>query len=230
MKPVAETAAPGIERAPCRVLIVDDHPLFRRGIAALIAEEKDFALCCEAESVETGLDAVRRLKPDVALVDVSLPGANGIELVKAIIAEQPRFGVLVISMHDETIYAIRALRAGAKGYMLKTEAMANLMSALRKVAAGEVYVSPHFKARLAFMGLGDSGSTAVSPLDKLSAREREVFELFGRGFGTNEVADELKLSVKTIETHRMHINAKLGFSDSRDMVRAARDWVTQQQC
>jgi DNA-binding NarL/FixJ family response regulator len=212
-----------------RVLIVDDHPLFRRGIISIIEEAPEFALCCEAGSLESALQEVRAKHPDVAVVDVSLPGPNGIELVRRIGALQPKLNVLVMSMHDELIYAIQALRAGAKGYLLKSEATENLITALRAVIGGNVYVSPSFRERLALAGMDANGNPVPSAVDKLTTREREVFELFGRGFGTQRVAEELKLSVKTIETHRMHIQDKLGGCDSPSFVRKAIDWVTVHQ-
>ena len=138
---------------PKRVLIVDDHPVFRHGMAALIAAEKDLAVCGEADSAPAALEAMRRLKPDLAMLDISLQGTNGIELVKLMRAEQPRLPILMLSMHDESLYALRALRAGARGYVMKAEAMTHVLAALRKVLSGDIYVSPRFSERLVFKAI-----------------------------------------------------------------------------
>ncbi|MEA3209847.1 MAG: hypothetical protein QOE70_2904 [Chthoniobacter sp.] len=208
---------------------MDDHPVFRRGIAALIGEQEDLELCGEAENAPGALEAMRRSKPDLALLDISLPGTNGIELIKLMLAEHPKLLILMLSMHDESLYALRALRAGAKGYVMKAEAMIHVIAALRKVLGGEVYVSPRFSERLVFKAIQSLEGGMGSPVDKLSDRELEVLHLLGRGFGTREIANELHLSVKTIETHRAHIKEKLGFKDAGEMVRFAIDWVAQEQ-
>ena len=212
-----------------RILIVDDHPVFRHGIGALLAAESDLEICGEADSAPAALDAMRRLKPDVALLDISLQGTNGIELVKLMKAEQPRLPLLMLSMHDESLYALRALRAGARGYVMKAEAMTHVVTAIRKVLKGDIYVSPRFSERLVFKAIQSLEGGMGSPVDKLSDRELEVLQLLGRGFGTREIANELHLSVKTIETHRAHIKEKLGFRDAGEMVRFAIDWVAQEQ-
>ncbi len=222
--PVAPVAAV-IKR---RILIVDDHPVFRHGIGALISAEKDLTVCGEAESAPAALEAMRRLKPDLAMLDISLQGTNGIELIKLMRAEQPRLPVLMLSMHDESLYALRALRAGAKGYVMKAEAPTQVLAALRKVLLGEIYVSPRFSERLVFKAIQSLEGGMGSPVDKLSDRELEVLQLLGKGFGTREIANELHLSVKTIETHRAHIKEKLGFKDAGEMVRFAIDWVAQE--
>ncbi|HEV7868485.1 MAG TPA: response regulator transcription factor [Chthoniobacteraceae bacterium] len=220
---------PAVEARQKRILIVDDHPVFRRGIAALLAEQPDLVVCGEAENAPAALEAMRRLNPDVALVDISLPGTNGIELVKSMVAEQPKLGILMLSMHDESLYALRSLRAGAKGYLMKAEAMTSVIAALRKVISGDVYVSPRFSERLVFKAIQSLEGGMGSPVDKLSDRELEVLQLLGKGFGTREIANELHLSIKTIETHRAHIKEKLGFKDAGEMVRFAIDWVAQEQ-
>ncbi len=212
-----------------RVLIVDDHPVFRRGIAALIGEAGDLVVCGEAENAPSALEAMRRLKPDLALLDISMPGNDGIELVKLMLAEQPRLRILILSMHDESLYALRALRAGASGYVMKAEAMTHVIAAVRKVLSGETYVSQRFSERLVFKAIQSLEGGMGSPVDKLSDRELEVLQLLGKGFGTREIANELHLSVKTIETHRAHIKEKLGFKDAGEMVRFAIDWVAQEQ-
>lgn len=220
---------PTTARAQKRILIVDDHPVFRHGIAALITAEKNLAVCGEADSAPAALEAMRRLKPDLAMLDISLQGTNGIELVKLMRAEQPRLPIIILSMHDESLYALRALRAGARGYVMKGEAMSHVLTALHKVLAGDIYVSPRFSERLVFKAIQSLEGGMGSPVDKLSDRELEVLQLLGRGFGTREIANELHLSVKTIETHRAHIKEKLGFKDAGEMVRFSIDWVAQEQ-
>ena len=212
-----------------RILIVDDHPVFRRGMAAMIVEQRDLAVCGEAENARSALEAMRQLKPDLALLDISMPGTNGIELIKLMLSEHPKLLILILSMHDESLYALRALRAGAKGYVMKAEAMTHVIAAIRKVLTGDIYVSPRFSERLVFKAVQSLEGGMGSPVDNLSDRELEVLQLLGRGFGTREVAGELHLSVKTIETHRAHIKEKLGFKDAGEMVRFAIDWVAQEQ-
>ena len=232
--PSPEKPAPPSEPAghPCtkrKVLIVDDHPVFRNGISALISAESDLWVCGEAECAPAALAAMRELKPDVAVLDISLQGTNGIELIKLMLAENPRLPLLMVSMHDESLYALRALRAGARGYVMKAEATRDMITALRKVLAGEIYVSSCFGERLIFKAIQSLDGGMGSPVDKLSDRELEVLQLLGKGFGTREVAGELHLSIKTIETHRAHIKEKLGFRDAGEMVRFAIDWVAQEQ-
>lgn len=195
----------------------------------LISRLPDITICGEAESAPLALEAMRRLKPTVALIDVSMPGTNGIELIKLMLAEEPNLLVLVVSMHDESLYALRALRAGAKGYVMKQQAMENVLDAMRKILDGGVYVSPQFSERLIFKAIHGSDSDLGSPVDKLSDRELEVLQLFGRGETTRGIAERLHLSVKTIETHRAHIKEKLGVKDSDEMVRFALDWVTLEE-
>jgi DNA-binding NarL/FixJ family response regulator len=214
--------------AAFRLLLVDDHPVFRRGIAGLISDEPDFEVAAEASDSLTALTAMRREDPDLALVDVSLPGHNGIELIKLMLAERPKLKILMLSMHDESLYALRALRAGAKGYVMKAEAMQNVLSALRKVAGGEIYVSENVSNQLIFKAIQSDDAGVGSPVDNLSDRELEVFELLGRGYPSREIAERLHLSVKTIETHRAHIKEKMNFKDASEMIRFAVEWTAQQ--
>ncbi|MDB6120146.1 MAG: two component transcriptional regulator, LuxR family [Verrucomicrobiaceae bacterium] len=213
---------------PKRVLIVDDHPVFRRGIAALIEEQQDLSACGEAENAISALEAMRQLSPDVILMDINMPGTNGIELIKMALAEHPKLVILVLSMHSESLYALRALRAGAKGYVMKAEALESVVTALRKVLNGGIYVSPRFTERLIFKAIQSEADGTGSPVDKLSDRELEVLQLMGRGFGTRDSATALNLSIKTIETHRAHIKEKLGFKDPGEMTRFAIDWLAQE--
>lgn len=211
------------------VLIVDNHPLFRHGLATLINAQPDLVTCCEAASAPSALETMRRCPSDVAVLDISLPGMNGLELVKAIRAEQPELPILVFSRHDDSLYALRALRAGALGYVAKGEALTSVLLALRKVAKGEIYVSPRFSGRLVFQVAHPADGKIDSPLNRLSNRELEVVELLGRGLATKDVAFELHLSPKTIETYRAHIKEKLGFKDAAEMIRFAVEWVTHRK-
>jgi DNA-binding NarL/FixJ family response regulator len=208
-----------------RLLIVDDHPIFRQGIGQLVRSIPGVSICAEAENAAGALEAMRQLQPDVVLLDISMPGTNGIELIKLLLAERPRLRILVLSMYDESLYALRALRAGAKGYVMKQQAMEQVVDALHKVIAGGIYVSPKFGERLVFKAIQGSEGDLGSPVDKLSDRELEVLQLFGHGKSTREVAEALHLSVKTIETHRAHIKSKLGFQHADEMVKFAVEWI-----
>lgn len=221
-----KTPSPSAEKK--RVLIVDDHPVFRIGIIALINAEPDLHVCGEASSSQSALEAMRRLRPDIALLDISLPGTNGIELIKQMKSEEPKLPILILSMHDESLYALRALRAGALGYVMKAEALTHVLDAMRKTLKGEVYVSKTLSERLIFQAIQSPDGNIGSPVDRLSDREIEVLTMIGRGHSTKEVAAQLHLSVKTIETHRAHIKEKLNFRDGNELVRFAVDWVGQE--
>jgi DNA-binding NarL/FixJ family response regulator len=212
-----------------RVLIVDDHPIFRFGLAGLISEQSHLEVCGHADSAPIALDAMRQLKPDLVLLDLSLRGINGIELIKLMKAEQPDLPILVISMHDEAVFGLRALKAGALGYVMKAEAMNHVAEAISKVLLGKIYVSPRFGDNLIFKVVQSMEAGAGSPVDALSDRELEVLQLLGKSHSTRSIAETLHLSVKTIETHRAHIKEKLGFQDSENMVKFATDWVAQQE-
>jgi DNA-binding NarL/FixJ family response regulator len=208
-----------------RILIVDDHPLFRHGLSQLINAQDDLAACGEAESAPGALEAIRRLEPDVVVLDISLKGTNGIELMKAIKAERPKLPVLVVSMHDESLYALRALRAGARGYVMKEEALDQVMSAMRKVLSGEIYVSKTMADQLIYKVVSGSDTDSGSVVDRLTDRELEILQLIGQGHSTREIAQELNLSIKTVESHRLHIKEKLKFKTALEMVRFAVEWV-----
>lgn len=199
--------------------------MFRHGISQILEQCRDVEICGQAENAQAALAAMRQHHPDVVLLDVSMPGTNGIELIKLMLAEQPRLHILVVSMHDESLYALRALRAGAKGYVMKQQAMNSVLDALRKVIGGGIYVSPEFSEKLVFKAIHGSDGELGSPVDTLSDRELEVLQLFGRGKSTREIAEALHLSVKTIETHRSHIKEKLGFKDAEKMVKFAVEWM-----
>jgi DNA-binding NarL/FixJ family response regulator len=220
---------PAVSTDRKRVLIIDDHPLLRRGMATLIGSQPDFEICGEAEHARGGLQAMRETSPHIALVDITLPGTDGLELIKLMLAEQPKLRILVVSMHDESLYALRALRAGAKGYLMKAEAIEQMVAALRKIAAGDLYITPRFSERLVFRAIQSLEDGFGSPVDRLSDRELEVLRLLGKGLGTRDIAKTLHLSVKTIETHRAHIKEKLGFKEAAEMVRFAIDWAVHEE-
>ncbi len=211
-----------------RILIVDDHPMMRQGLAQLISVESDLTICAEAESAEAALNVVGKLKPDLVLADISLPGKNGLELIKDFQAIQPGLPVLVISMHDESLYAERVLRAGGRGYIMKQEGGKKLMLALRQVLAGKIYVSEKISADILEMFSGRRTGAEGSPVEKLTDREFEVFQHIGQGKGTREIAEKLHLSVKTVEVHRANIKAKLKLNSASELVHFAVRWSESQ--
>ena len=203
-----------------KVMLVDDHPVVRQGLARLINDEPDLRVCGEADNAEDALVIVARENPNVAVVDISMKGADGIELIKRLRTISPAMPTLVLSMHDEALYAERVLRAGGKGYVTKQEAPENVMIAIRRVLSGEVYVSDRIAARLLKAVTGDKPE-GQSPLDRLSDRELQVFRLIGGGMSVREIADSLFLSVKTVETHREHIKDKLSLKSAAELLRYA---------
>lgn len=222
-KPTSPTKPAKIKR----IVIVDDHPLFRKGLEQLINSTNDgFAICGEAGDAAEGMNTIRELKPDLVIVDLSLPGANGIELIKNIRAEFRKLPILILSMHDESLYALRALRAGAQGYVMKQEALENVIGAIREVLAGRPYLSAQMSAKL--ITNFASGSTQANPTDKLSDRELEILQLIGKGRDVHEISDALHISRKTVETHRAHIKEKLNLKNAREVNRFAVQWVEGQ--
>jgi DNA-binding NarL/FixJ family response regulator len=211
-----------------RILIVDDHPMMRQGLGQLIGAESDLTICGEAENAENALDAINSLKPDLVLADISLPGKNGLELIKDFQAIQPGLPVLVISMHDESLYAERVLRAGGRGYIMKQEGGKKLMQAIRQVLAGKIYVSEKMSAEILELFSGRRPGTESSPVEKLTDREFEVFQLIGQGKGTREIAAKLHLSVKTVEVHRANIKGKLKLKSASELIRFAVRWSESQ--
>jgi DNA-binding NarL/FixJ family response regulator len=212
-----------------RVLIVDDHPLLRKGVSQLIDQEKDLIVVGEAEDAHKAITAIENSKPDVALIDISLSGTSGIELIKNIKARFPKLKMLVLSMHDESVYAQRALRAGASGYIMKQEGTEKVLLALRKVLQGEVYLSERLGSRMLHTLVSGRASLASSPVEELSDRELEVFSLIGQGHGTRPIAEKLHLSVKTIESHRAHIKEKLNLQNASELVHHAIQWVQSER-
>ena len=209
-----------------RIVIVDDHPLFRKGLEQLIHSEDGFAVCGEANNAPEAMDVIRNLNPDLAIVDLSLPGANGIELIKNIRAEFSKLPILVLSMHDESLYALRALRAGAEGYVMKHEAMANVIQAIREVFNGRPYLSPAMAAQVITKFAHRQAEGEGDAVERLSDRELEVLELIGKGNDVRQIAKVLHLSPKTVETHRSHIKDKLDLKNSREVARFALQWLS----
>ena len=208
-------------RGVTSVMIVDDHPIVRRGLAQVIESEQDLCVCGEAEEPEQAMEVARKQEPDVAVVDIGLARGDGLELVRELRNRLPTVKALVLSLHDEAIYAERALRAGARGYIMKEAGGEEVIKAIRRVMDGEFYLSERMNAR--FLNRFASGGPAAGakPVDALTDRELQVFRLIGRGRGTRDVADELGLSVKTIETYRERIKRKLGLRNAVELVQRA---------
>jgi len=213
-----------------RVLLVDDHPILRRGIADLINGETALEVCGEAGNMQDAFSLATKLKPDLAIIDVSLDGNNGIELMKNLTSRFPNLPLIAYSMHDESIYAERALRAGAKGYVMKQASPEMLLEAISQVLKGKIFLSEQMSDRLLgkLVGAGGSAAPMTSPIDKLSDRELEVLQLMGKGLSTSQIADKLCLSVKTIETYREHLKQKLNLASGQELLRYAIEWSLNQ--
>ena len=211
---------------PLRIVIVDDHPIVRKGLTELINHERDMTVCGESGTIAGALERILADPPDVAIVDLSLGMESGVQLVKTLDASLPNVRVLILSMHDETLHAERALAAGARGYIMKQEAMPNLINAIRTVASGKTYVSPQMSERIvARVTAARTKQDARAPLERLSDREREVFALIGRGLRTSDIAEQLDLSTKTVETYQARIKEKLGLTNGHELIRAAVSWT-----
>ncbi len=206
------------------VLVVDDHPLMRQGLALLINQQQDMQVCGEAEEAQAAMQAIARRRPDIMILDISLNGPDGLELLKSIRASDPDLPVLVLSMHDEAIYAERVLRARANGYIMKQEATEKVLVALRRILNGEVYLSDRMSNKMLQQFIGGVPTVIESRLSALSDRELEVFRLIGEGRGTREIAEELHLSVKTVETYQAHIKEKLALRSGRELIQHAIQW------
>jgi DNA-binding NarL/FixJ family response regulator len=211
-----------------RLLIVDDHPMMRTGLAQLIDNESDLKVCAQADNAGQAINAVARQKFDLALVDLSLPDKNGLELIKDLRTLKPALPILVVSMHDEMIYAERVLRAGARGYIMKQEGGQKFLLAIRQVLAGKVFVSEKMSARILENFSGSQTENPGSSVRRLSDREFEVFQLIGQGIGTREIAGRLHLSVKTVEVHRANIKEKLSLTTATELIRYAVRWLDAQ--
>jgi DNA-binding NarL/FixJ family response regulator len=205
------------------VLVVDDHPIVRERLAELINQEPDLHVCCEAENARQAMKSVESGRPDFAIVDITLKEGYGIELIKQFKERRPKMPVLVLSMHDESMYGERALRAGARGYLTKQEASRKVIAAIRKILAGGIYASETMAATILQKVAGGASPTGGSPTDVLTDRELEVFQLLGQGLGVKAIAQNLFVSPKTIEAHREHIKRKMHFSSSSELLRYAMD-------
>jgi DNA-binding NarL/FixJ family response regulator len=209
-----------------RIVLVDDHPVLRKGLARLIDSKEGFVVCGEASTATEAMALIRELKPNLAIVDIGLPGASGIELTKSIRAEFPDMPVLILSMHEDALYATRALRAGATGYIVKQDAIDNIASALQETLNGRRYLSPGIIEQLQNDGLGEQPRSSHDLIDQLTDRELEIFHLIGKGRDVREIADALAVSPKTVETHRTNIKKKLRLKNARQVARIALQWVT----
>ena len=209
-----------------RILIVDDHPLVRTGFAQLIGDTHDLEVCGEAGNMAHALDLITSLKPDLAIIDLSLAGGSGLDLIEHIKARDSDILMLVASMHDETLYAERVLSAGARGYVNKQEAQDRIIQAIRQVLEGKVYLSEQMTERM-LSGMVN-GKSKKSDIESLSNRELQVFEMIGQGTATGKMAAHLNLSVKTIESHQAHIKKKLGLSSAHELTHRAVRWILEQ--
>ena len=204
-----------------KVLLVDDHPIVRRGLAELINLQPDLVVTAHADDVAGALATVKADVPDIAVTDLSLQAGSGIDLIRDLKALAPPLPVLVLSMHEETLYAERALRAGASGYIMKHEATEKVLVAIRRVLAGEVYLAPKIASTLLNRFVSTRVTLGKSPLDTLSDRELEIFNLIGQGLPTRQIAERLNVGGKTVDTHREHIKRKLGFATANELLRYA---------
>lgn len=208
-----------------KIIIVDDHPMMRKGLTNTLELEPGYEVVAQFEKAEDVLENFNNYETDLMIVDISLPGMNGIELVKNIVFQDSQIKILVVSRHDEILYAERALRAGAKGYIMKFESSEELLKAVRKVLNGRIYVSEAISEKLLMEVTGAKHDKGHSPLDLLSDRELEVYELTGMGKSTHEIADQLHLASKTVESYRARIKEKLEFKNTTEMLIHAVKWL-----
>jgi len=208
-----------------QVVLVEDHPMFREQLAHLINKQPDMTVCAEADNAPDGLGAISHHRPSLAVIDITLKGSSGLELLKDLRAQGIKVPVLMLSMHAESLYAERALRAGANGYITKEEASAKVMTAIRQVINGEIYLDPRFMKRVVSQILVNPSSNGVAPLERLTDRELAVFELIGEGRTTREISLRLRVSVATVETYRARIKEKLGLENAGQLHAKASGWV-----
>jgi DNA-binding NarL/FixJ family response regulator len=209
---------PSAEKAGRRIVLVDDHPVMRNGLAQLIDQEPDLKVCGQFDDSAPALEGIAALKPDLVIVDLSLKGGSGLELVKNIKSAHPNVFILVLSMHDETLYAERVLHAGASGYIMKEEATDRVLSAIRTVLGGGIHLSEGMSSRFVHRLATGKNPKGGSVIERLSDRELEVFRLIGEGRGTRDIAQHLRLSIKTIESHRAHLKEKLNLKSAPELV------------
>jgi DNA-binding NarL/FixJ family response regulator len=224
---MTHTAAKSSRTRIARILIVDDHPIVREGLTAVLSNKPGLQVCGEAATIVEALSLIDTQHPDLAIIDLSLSDGSGLDLIKRIKAHNVPTKMLVLSMSDESLYAERALRAGAMGFLNKQEAREKLINAIRQVLDGKIFVSPAINNRLLQQVMVGKQPLEQSPVTALSDRELEVFELIGQGLGSHEIAQRLHLGVKTIETHRQRIRAKLDLRNSVELIRHATQWVLE---
>lgn len=212
-----------------KIFIVDDHPILRQGLAMLINQEDDMIFCGEAGNAGDAVLGIEKIKPDLALIDISLEGTSGLELTKNILAKNPQMLILIISMYDEAVYVERVLKAGARGYLTKREANDHIITAIRQVLKGEIYVSEKWKEKLMQKFLGRATAPNSSYAVSLSDRELEVLQFTGQGYVTRQVAEELHVSVKTIESHYANIKHKLDLKNSHELIQYAVKWCLSEK-
>jgi len=212
-----------------RIVIVDDHPLVREGLIGLLAAQSDFAVCGEASGAAEARQIVAATKPDVVIIDLTLPDGSGLELIKEFKSKWPAIKLLVLSMHDESLFAERVLRAGAVGYVSKHEASRTIVQAVRTILAGKLYLSPNMTELVVQRAFVSGVDVSRSPVERLTEREREVFELIGQGLSSRQIAVKLGVSPKTVETHREHIKEKLELTTGAELAKYAVQWVLENQ-
>ena len=212
-----------------KIMIVDDHPLLRQGIKKVIDMEKDLKVCSEAASANDAIDQIIKYEPDVIIIDITLSGnVNGIELIKTIRQRYPKIYTIVLTMHDESIYGERSLRAGARGYVVKEVASKNIVQAIRTVLNGDMYISEELSKKIVGRVVHDSGDTVGLSIENLTDREFEIFHLIGNGFSTKEIAGKFNISIFTVESHKKKIKEKLNFKDSPELIKNAIQWIIMQ--
>lgn len=209
----------------CKIFIVDDHPLLRDGLTRLINTQPDLSVCGEASTTHQALKAISVLKPDIVILDLTLLGANGLDLVKDMKLRSLKSLILVLSMHDESLYAERALRAGAKGYIMKQEASKEVLKAIHHILAGEIYLSKKMSAKMLHKVADGKTEAKTLPEGALSDRELQVFQSIGQGRGTRQIAEELHISAKTVESYRAHIKVKMNLRNAHELTQHAVHWV-----
>jgi DNA-binding NarL/FixJ family response regulator len=213
-----------VNKPKIKIILVDDHPLVREWLTNLIHQQPDLMVCGEAETAPAALQIIATTKPDVAIVDISLKDSSGIELIKNIKASHPHVAVIVLSMHDEQLYAERALRAGARGYIMKRETTKKVIAAIRLVLAGKLYLSERLASLFAEKFVDGNAPTVSSPIEQLSDRELEVFQLLGEGYETRQIAESLRVSMKTIQVYCARIKEKLKLANATELLREAIRW------
>jgi DNA-binding NarL/FixJ family response regulator len=207
-----------------RVFIVDDHPLVREGLTNLMNGQNDLIVCGEAKNSAQAIDGIMKTRPEVALIDISLENESGLELVKQLASRFPEVALIVLSMHDEGLYAERALRAGARGYVMKHETSSSVLASIRRVLEGGVYISERIINRMAMRLTSVDGAAATSPVERLSDRELEIFRLLGQGRTTSQIAEDLHLSLKTVQAYCARAKEKFGVTSLTELLRAAIQW------